>query len=386
MFKGLTLNVLALGFTSLLTDVSSEMIFALLPFFMVNILRIEMAFVGFIEGAAEAVSSLLKVYSGWLSDKMRRRKPFAVLGYSISTISKPFFALASSAFHVLAVRILDRIGKGVRTSPRDALIADSISEEVRGKAYGFHRSMDTAGAIAGPLLAFLLLPILGYRGVFLASVLPGAGSVLLLVILVRETGLHLRGGRRERVSLALKEDIGRKFKAYIASVVLYTLGNFSYAFFLLRAGELGVATRVAPLLYLLFNIVYAGTAFPVGSLADRIGKRRMLALGYVSFALTCLGFAAADKSAYAILLFIAYGGSYAIADTLQRAIVPDLVEPQVRGSAFGVLHTATGLAALPSSIMAGALWQVYGAAVPFIMSAALSIAAVAIMTITLRGS
>ena len=184
--SGITFNVLVLGATSLLTDVSSEMIFALLPFFMVDVLGAEMVVVGLIEGAAETTASLLRVFSGWLSDKMRRRKPLTVLGYSTSAILKPLFAFATSPVHVFIVRILDRVGKGVRTAPRDALIADSVEAKVRGKAYGFHRSMDTLGAVIGPLTAFLLFPILWYRGVFLASVFPGMAAVVLLAVLVRE--------------------------------------------------------------------------------------------------------------------------------------------------------------------------------------------------------
>ncbi len=381
LLKGLTFNIVALGFTSLLTDVSSEMIFALLPFFMANVLGIQMALLGLIEGTAEAASSLLKAYSGWLSDKIEKRKPFAALGYSISTVAKPLFAFATAAVHVFTLRILDRIGKGVRTSPRDALIADSINVEVRGKAYGLHRSMDTLGATVGPLLAYLLLPVIGFRGVFSASVIPGIASVMLLLFLVKEAKRHPRR-RLQILKIEANKWIDGRFKAYVVVVFLFTLGSFSYAFFLLRAVETGIPIRTAPLLYLLFNTAYAASAFPVGTLADKIGKRRMLTIGYISFGFTCLGFAVADYPVFIILLFVAYGVSYAVADTLQRAVVPDLVEAEVRGSAFGILHTATGLAALPSSFIAGSLWQLYGAATPFTLSAVLSmVSAVIIATI-----
>ena len=354
LMSGLTLNVLVLGATSLLTDISSEMVFTLLPFFMVNVLSIEMAFVGLIEGAAEATSSLLKVFSGWFSDKTRKRKPLVVLGYSLSAFVKPLFALAASVSQVFMIRVLDRIGKGVRTSPRDALIADSIQPDVRGKAYGLHRSMDTIGAVLGPLLAFLLFPIIWYRGVFLVSIIPGLAAVVLLTLLMKE---KKREGVVWKGSSFLSDfrSLPRDFKVYVAMVAIFTLGNFSYAFFLLRAGELGVPIMFVPLLYLLFNLVYAISALPIGTLADRIGKKPVILFGYAMFGVTCLGFAFAYSSFHAVILFVAYGVFFAVADTLQRAIVPDLVTAEFRGTAFGVLHTTIGVAAFPSSLIAGVL-------------------------------
>ncbi len=241
--------------------------------------------------------------------------------------------------------------------------------------------MDTLGATVGPLLAYLLLPVIGFRGVFSASVIPGIASVMLLLFLVKEAKRHPRR-RLQILKIEANKWIDGRFKAYVVVVFLFTLGSFSYAFFLLRAVETGIPIRTAPLLYLLFNTAYAASAFPVGTLADKIGKRRMLTIGYISFGFTCLGFAVADYPVFIILLFVAYGVSYAVADTLQRAVVPDLVEAEVRGSAFGILHTATGLAALPSSFIAGSLWQLYGAATPFTLSAVLSmVSAVIIATI-----
>lgn len=369
---GLTLNIIALGFTSMLTDVSSEMVFTLLPFFMVNVLGIEMALVGVIEGTAEATSSILKVFSGWFSDKFQRRKPFAIMGYSLSTFVKPLFALSSSASQIIAVRIFDRIGKGIRTSPRDALIADSIRPEFRGKAYGLHRSMDTVGAVLGPLMAFLLFPLIWYRGVFLVSIIPGLAAVILLVILVKEKS-RKKITKKMPSLLAGFRSLPRDFKIYTFVVFVFTLSNFSYVFFLLRAGELGVPIRYAPLLYLLFNLVYALFAFPTGTLADRVGKKPVIMFGYGMFGITCLGFAFASSLIHAIILFAAYGIFFAFVDTLQRAIVPDLIEAEHRGTAFGVLHATTGIAAFISSSLAGLLWQIHGAYVPFILGATISI-------------
>ncbi|NWG09501.1 MAG: MFS transporter [Nitrososphaerales archaeon] len=372
LMSGLTLNVIILGGVSLLTDVSSEMVFALLPFFMTTVLGVQIAVVGLIEGAAEATSSLLKVFSGWLSDRAGRRKPFATLGYSISALIKPLFYFSTSAIQVFTIRTLDRVGKGIRTSPRDALIADSIDPEVRGKTYGFHRSMDTLGAVLGPLMAFLLFPIIGYRDVFLASIIPGGLAVLLLLVFVRERSKHVKTSKPFRFKVGFKS-LSRSFKFFIFIVLLFSLSNFSYAFFLLRAYDLGISIPIAPLLYLLFNVSYAVFAFPIGVLADKVGKMPLLSFGYAMFGITCLGFALAYHSYYAVALFVAYGVSYAAFDTLQRAIVPDLVPTELRGTAFGALHATTGLAALPASLIAGSLWQLISPNAPFIFGASLSL-------------
>ncbi len=382
--RGLSLNILALGFTSMLTDVSSEMVFTLLPFFMVNVLGLEMALVGLIEGAAEATASLLKVFSGWFSDKINRRKPFAVLGYSISAIVKPIFGLATLPFHILAIRIIDRVGKGIRTSPRDALIANSIQPGFRGKAFGLHRSMDTIGAVIGPLLAFLLFPIIWYRGVFFASIIPGLLAVILLTFLVKEKKNPKITKKVSSITTEFKS-LPKDFKIYIIIVGIFTMSNFSYAFFLLRAGELGISDRFAPLLYLLFNLVYAIFAFPIGTLADKVGKKFVLMIGYGMFGVTCLGFAIAFSPIHAIILFIAYGMFFAIVDTLQRAIVPDIIKLKHRGTAFGALHMTIGMTAFIASLLAGTLWQIYGAFVPFIIGAIISIiSAILLSTYTFR--
>jgi len=371
LLGGLTLNIVVLGIVSFLTDVSSEMVFALLPFFMVSVLGIGMTFVGLIEGAAESTASILKVFSGWFSDKIGKRKPLVAVGYSVSTVSKPFFAFATLPVHVFIIRIMDRVGKGIRTSPRDALVADSVDARVRGKAYGLHRSMDTLGAVIGPLLAFLLFPLAWYTGVFLLSVVPAAAAVILLLILVKEKGRVKSADNVPSVRFQFKS-LNREFKIFLFVVTIFTLSNFSYAFFLLRARDLGIPAQYAPLLYLIFNLVYALCALPVGMLADEIGKKPVMALGYVAFGITCLGFAYASQPLHAVILFIAYGIFFAITDTVQRAIVPDLVTSEFRGTAFGMLHTAIGLAAFPASFIAGTLWQLFGSTTPFMLGAIIS--------------
>ncbi len=379
---GLTRNIVILGFASFFTDTSSEMVFALLPFFMTTVLGMNMTLVGIVEGAAETASSLLKAFSGWVSDRIRSRKMLVAAGYSLSSLTKPFFGLAMAPLHVISIRVLDRIGKGVRTSPRDALIADSIDESIRGKAYGFHRSLDSFGAVLGPLLAFLLFPLFWYRGVFLLSIIPGILSVLLLVFLIKEKKTDIAHAvSRVRVGF---RSLGRRFRLYLLIVATFTFSNLSYAFFLLRAQDFGVTASHAPLLYLLFNFVYATSAFPVGYASDRIGKWRLLLFGYAMFGVVCSGFALATALPHIIALFVAYGVSYAFADTLQRAIVPDIVGRELRGTAFGALHTSIGITALPSGILAGTLWQVFGASVTFFFAAAAAFLSAVILAIATK--
>lgn len=371
LLGGITFNIIILGVASMLTDVSSEMIFALLPFFIKYELHSDYTFLGLIEGMAETVTSFVRIWSGWLSDKIKKRKPLAVAGYAVSATLKPFFAIATSPIHVLLVRVSDRFGKGVRTPPRDALIADSVEADTRGKAYGFHRSMDTLGAVIGPLTAFLLFPIIFYRGVFLASFIPAAAAVLLLLIFVKEKPAK-QVGKVSSFSLELKS-LSPEFKKYLFVAGLFAFSNFSYAFFLLRAQSIGIKESYAVLLYMLFNIVYVLFAFPSGILADRVGKRLMISFGYFMFGITCLGFAFAYSSIHAVFLFISYGVFHAAVDTVQRAIVPDFVAPEVRGSAFGVLHTVIGLVALPSSVIAGVLSELVDPTLPFKIGAIIAL-------------
>ncbi len=383
LLAGITVNVLILGTVSFLTDVGSEMIFALLPLYMTTVLGIEMAFVGLIEGAAESATSILKAFSGWFSDKIGRRKPLVAVGYGASTLSKPFFAVVTSPLQVLLIRVLDRVGKGIRTSPRDALIADSIKPEGRGRAYGLHRSLDTTGAVLGPLLAFILLPMIWYTGVFIASIIPGALAVILLVALVKEER-HPVESHGSRYFLRELRTFDIEFKLFLVVVVIFALSNFSYAFFLLRARDTGVHENIIPLIYLLYNAVYATSAFPLGSLADKVGKKTMLFLGYLIFGCTCLGFAFASSPYHSVFLFVLYGLFQAFTDAVQRAFVPDFVSVESRGTAFGIFHTSIGLAALPASLLAGALWQLFGSSIPFLVGAAISISSAVLLSLIVR--
>ena len=384
---GLSLNVVALGLVSLFTDISTEMILGILPLFLVYDLGASAAILGVIEGIAESTASLLKMASGWLSDRYGKRKPWITVGYGFSAFIKPALAISTNWVQVLGLRFLDRVGKGVRTSPRDALIADSTPSETIGRGFGLHRALDTTGAFVGPLLTSILLPIYLYRGVFAWSFLPGLVGVLLLVFLVRD--------RPRMASKGLKLTVGirglpRRYRRYLVAVLLFGLGNFSFSFFILagnlllspKFGEVG-ASQYVVLLYAMMNAVYALASLPIGILSDKIGKRGILTVGYATFGLTCIGFAlvASDLLAVAVL-FAAAGLFMAMVDTMERAYAADLIPPELRGTGYGALHTVNGVADLPASVIAGLLWSFFSPLTAFIYGAVLSITAATILWIT----
>jgi MFS family permease len=368
---GIAPNVRALGLVSLLTDASTEMAYPLLPLFLTRTLGAGVAFVGLVEGVAETTASLLKLVSGWLSDRLGRRKVIVVWGYGVSSLTRPLLAMALSPGHVLGIRFLDRVGKGVRTSPRDALIADSTPTAARGTAFGFHRTMDHVGAVVGPVLAFLLLPLVGgsYRAIFWLASIPAALCVLVLVTAVREVQVQDRSSRPPPLAL---RSYDARFKRFLFSVTLFTLGNSSDAFLLLRARDLGVSDSAIPLLWAALHVVKSTGTFAGGILSDRIGRRGAIVAGWLVYALVYLGFAGAASAWQVWGLFLVYGVYFGLTEGGERALVADLVLPETRASAYGVYHAAVGLAALPASLLAGWLWQVFGAPVAFATGAALA--------------
>jgi MFS family permease len=375
-FFGIKKNIFFLGLVSFLTDVSSDMVYPLIPVFLTEVLHSSKVFVGLIEGVAESTASLFKIFSGWFSDKIGKRKPIVILGYSLSSISKPLLALVTSGWQVLFIRFGDRVGKGVRTSPRDALIAESSAENRRGASFGLHRAMDSAGAIIGPLLAFLLLPLLNknYRHLFLLASIPAFFSVLVLFLWVKEIKIR----KKESVISERKKGISfdSKFKIFILVVAIFTLGNSSDAFLFLRAKSLGVNLIFIPLLWGFFNLVYTLSSIPAGILSDRIGRKKVILLGFTVYGLAYLGFAFATQALHIWVLFALYGIYYGISDGALRAFVADLVkEEDKRGTAYGFYHGAVGLCALPASLILGFLWQGFGAAVAFSFGAILAILA-----------
>lgn len=357
IFSGITKNILILGFVSLFTDLSSQMVFPLIPLFLTSVFGAGASVVGIVEGAAEATASLLKVVSGWWSDKIERRKPFVLFGYSLSSVMKPLFAFASTWPFVLFIRVIERIGKGVRTAPRDALVAESSEVGVRGKAYGFHRAMDGIGSISGALVAFFLLPVLGYRKIFLFAFLPAVASVF-IILFVKESKTEGKRSeeKQEKISVSLRK-LPLNLRIFIVISSIFALGHFGYAFLLLRAKNIGLTDNTAILMYVLFYVVYTFCTMPVGMISDKIGRKPILIIGYFVFALSAFGLIFASTLPSIIVFFIIYGIFFAMIDGSQRAYVVDLAPAQLKATALGTFHTAIGLVALPGGYIAGLLWD-----------------------------
>lgn len=368
---GFPRNVFVLGLVSLFMDISSEMIYPLIPLYLNNVLHASKTSIGVIEGIAESTASILKVFSGWLSDRLGKRKALIFWGYGISVFSRPILATATSWMHVLIYRFTDRVGKGVRTAPRDAIIADSTRKEILGKAFGFHRSMDTVGAMIGPGIAFALMGLFhnSLQTVFWISMIPGAFAILTIALFVKDVK-GSRGAEKPKISL---KGFDRKFKAFLFIVAIFTLGKTSDAFLVLRAQDLGVRTGLIPALYLVFNLVSASLSTPAGIMADRVGKRRVILVSYILFSLIFVGFAYATNELHAWILFGIYGIFVAINEGVQRAYVATIIKPEIKGTGYGIYHTIIGLAALPSSIIGGALWQNIGPQALFFYGAAMSL-------------
>ncbi len=376
-------TVIALGAVSLLTDLSSEMIYPLLPVFLSSVLGAGPLVIGAIEGAAESVAALLKLASGWWSDRLPRRKPLVVAGYGIASIARPLIGLAQGIGQVLAIRLADRVGKGIRTSPRDALIADAVEPSQRGRAYGFHRAADHTGAVAGPLLAFALLTWvhLSLRTVFLLAAVPAAAAMVTLIVGVKES-------RRDVAPQGKTPDLGRKglnrrFWAYLAVLLVFTLGNSTDALLILRANELGVSVALVPVLWAGLHVVKAVSSTPGGVLSDRFGRRPLIVAGWLVYGLVYLGFAVASVAWHAWALFLIYGLYFGMTEGVEKALVADLVPAGVRGAAFGWYNLTIGLAALPASLIFGGLWQTFGAPTAFVVGASLAlVAAVGLFFVT----
>ena len=373
--RGLTRNVVILGCVSLLNDAASEMIYPLLPVYLTSVLGAGPAALGVIEGIAESTASFLKLYSGYLSDRVRRRKGWIVAGYTISNIIRPLIAFAGSWVQVLVLRFSDRVGKGLRTSPRDAMIADSTRPEHRGTAFGFHRAMDHGGAIIGPLIASGLLLIFPDRlaTVFLLSFIPGTLAVLLLLTGLREREAPPReGGSRFSMRSAWAE-MPADFRKYLAIILVFTLGNSADAFLLLRAQALGVPVALLPAIWVALHVVKMGFSIPGGMLSDRLGRRKVIVAGWVVYALVYGGFAFADRHWHAWALFAVYGVYFGLTEGVEKALVADLAPARLRGSAFGLYHLAIGFGALPASLLFGLVWERYGAASAFGTGASLAL-------------
>ena len=370
MSRRLPRNVLALGAVSFFTDASSEMIYPLLPLFLTTTLRASAVFVGAIEGAADSVSALLKLASGWLSDRTKRRKPLVVAGYALASVARPLVAIAQSATHVLIVRVVDRIGKGIRGAPRDALIADSVDPSLRGRAYGFHRAADHAGAVVGPLVAYVLLSQAGtsVRMIFWLAAIPAALAVITLVVGVREARPPAPPAP-PAPSAPSEAPLAPRFYAYLGVLLLFTLGNSTDAFLLLRATELGVGAPMLPVLWAMLHLVKSLFSTPGGTLSDRRGRKPVIVAGWMVYALVYLMFGHASDAWHIWALFAVYGVYFGFTEGVERALVADLVPASRRGAAFGWYNLAIGVGALPASVIFGAVYDRFGAPTAFTVGA-----------------
>jgi MFS family permease len=359
--KRIGATVIALGVVSLLMDISSEMAYTQVPIFLTRVLGARAELVGLIEGLAESTASLLRIVAGWISDRMGRRKPLALLGYTLGAISKPLIAASSAWPFVLGARFIDRLGKGLRSAPRDALIAECTDESIRGRAFGLHRSMDTIGAILGPLLgAWILVKIAGsldhrLRMLFLIAAIPGLLSVLALAAIVREKPVQHEAGTAPR--LPRLSDLSPAFRRYLLVVLIFNLGNSSDAFLILRAVHAGFSAGQILQLYALFNVTEALLGYLAGKLSDRVGRKPLLFGGYTIFAVVYFGMALAATKLAVALLFLLYGGYYTLTQGPQRALAADLADPTQRAAQIGAYYTVVGLALLPASLIAGRLFE-----------------------------
>ena len=371
-YFGLGRNVFAAGVVSFFMDVSSEMVYPLVPIFLANILGVNKSIIGLIEGIAEATASLLKVFSGWLSDRIGRRKGLMGVGYAISVLSRPLIAGAAAWQQILAARFIDRLGKGVRTAPRDAIIAESSGSEVMGRAFSFHRALDTLGAVVGPALAFFLLSAMAgdFRKVFWISMVPGIIAILVIIFFIKEKKKALPA-RHDRPKLTLAH-FDWRFKFFVLITTIFAIGNSSDVFLILRAQQLGVTTFMIPVIYLTFNLVYSLSAIAAGLAADKFGKKRVVLLGFILFVVIYYGFAVAGSAAAAWRLFALYGIFMGLTEGVQKAFLTTIIPPDFKATAFGIYNTAIGLALFPASLIGGWLWDHFSPSATFYYGAAMA--------------
>jgi MFS family permease len=376
-------NIWFLAIGSFLTDVSSEMLANLIPLFLYNVLGVQTSIIGLIDGIAETTASLVKIYSGALSDRLGKRKIITVIGYALSTVSKPFLYFATTWEWVLGVRFSDRFGKGIRTAPRDALLADSANSDQRGLAFGLHRAGDTAGAFVGLGIAALIIWLTQsgaaeltrhtFQIVVLASIIPAVLAVLVLALGVKEVKAA-RKDNHNLPSLSWKT-FDNRFRAFLVVVIIFTLGNSSDSFIVLRGQDRGLSVLQIMGMLMTFNAVYALLAGPLGSLSDRIGRQKLMLVGWTIYGLVYLGFALSHTGAQIWMLYGFYGIYYALTEGVAKALVADIVPQEQRGTAYGLFNAAIGFSALPASLIAGILWQIISPAAPFVFGASLSLLA-----------
>ena len=383
---GLPRPVWLLGWVSLATDAATESIYPLLPYFLTNVLHAGAVSLGIIEGAAEAVNSFVKIAAGRIADRSPKKRPLVLFGYSVSSIARPFIALTTTWLEVFAVRILDRIGKGVRGAPRDAMLATWTTPTTRGKVYGFHRGMDHLGAVVGPTVATLFLFFYPdrYRTLFALTIVPGAIAVALIFLVREDPAAQDKTPNVASRTKGTDEALPREFRFFIIVLMLFTLGNSTDAFLLLKLTEVAGGPRFVPLIWAALHVVKATVSIVGGGWSDRIGRRAVIAIGWLVYAAVYLGFAISTSLSALIAWFLLYGFYFGFAEGTEKALVADLAPVERRGYAFGIYNAVQGLGALAASVVFGVVWKVYGASAAFGLGAALAIVATALLWIFVR--
>lgn len=376
-------NSFFIGLLSFFGGVSQDIFVPILPLYLANVLHLDKAFIGLTEGIVTSSASIFKIVAGYISDKLGKRKPVVFVGYFLSLIARPLLALTTSAGGVLFLRFLDGVGKGVKDSPKDALIADSTQQSNRGKSFGIVRALDTLGSVAGPLILFALLYLLQnnslkYQYIFFICAIPLIFTLGILSIYVKEVSI------KKEAEINLKFSLPRKFYIFLAILLIFSLGNSSDTFLILRAQNVGVSLLAIPLVYAVFNFVYASASIPLGSLSDKIGREKVIILGWVSYALAYLGFGFTNSVLQIWLLFAFYGVYYATTEGVAKALVADLIPSERRGRAYGIYNMAVGLITLPASIIAGILWDKINPAAPFFFGSFMAMIAVILLLIYMR--
>ena len=378
-------NVIFIGLVSFFADLSTEMVYPLIPLYLTTVFGATPALVGVIEGIAECLASLLRVFSGYMTDKYRRKKPIAFAGYAAGLVYKLILIMAGSWMGILAARMIDRFGKGIRTAPRDVLVSESCEADKLGHSFGIHKALDMAGSAAGILIAFFIMKAwngeYAYKDLFLLACIP-AGASLFMFVFIRETGERCEVTEPLHLVQGFKTLDGR-LKLYLAVVFLFTLGNSSNAFLLLKAGHVGFDPASVILLYFLYNIVSSLFAVPFGKRSDRIGRKSLLVAGYFTFAIAYAGFAWAPNKTIVIAAFALYGLFTAMTAGVERAFVSEIAPKEFKGTMLGLHSTIVGIALLPASVIAGLLWNAFGSMVPFAFGAGLSLASALILIIGL---
>ena len=384
--------MVAIGLVSLLNDASSEIIYPLLPVFLATSLGASARAIGIIEGLAESISSLLKLFAGYLSDRIGKRKLLVVAGYSLASIARPLLAFAQTWTQVLAIRLTDRVGKGIRTAPRDAMIADTVRIEQRGIAFGFHRAMDHGGAVIGPLIGYLLVVLFvsqaesptsaEFSKIFLAASVPALLAVVVAVFFMRESPVKAAQGP-QITSLSLR-GFDSNFKRFLVVLGLFTLSNSSDSFLILRATESGVSLAMVPLLWAAHHGTKVLSSLLGGDLSDRLGRKRLIVAGWVLYAAVYAGFAFATNTASLWFLFLIYGVYFGLAEGAEKALVADLVRPEQRGTAYGLYNLAFGVTVFPASLLMGMIWDWKGPTVAFLVNAVMGATAALLLLLFVK--